>query len=43
MNIIETKNLTKSYADFTAVSGVNLRFLYKGIIINHNKNRASLH
>lgn len=21
----------------------NLRFLYKGIIINHNKNRASLH
>lgn len=24
MNIIETKNLTKSYADFTAVSGVNL-------------------
>ena len=20
-----------------------LRFLYKGIIINHNKNRASLH
>ena len=24
MNIIETKNLTKSYADFTAVSNVNL-------------------
>lgn len=24
MNIIETENLTKSYADFTAVSGVNL-------------------
>lgn len=24
MNIIETKNLTKSYADFTAVSGINL-------------------
>lgn len=24
MNIIETKNLTKSYADFTAVSGVSL-------------------
>lgn len=24
MNIIETKNLTKSYTDFTAVSGVNL-------------------
>ena len=25
--------------------GVNVwfRFLYKGIIINHNKNRASLH
>lgn len=24
MNIIETKNLTKTYADFTAVSGINL-------------------
>lgn len=24
MNIIETQNLTKSYTDFTAVSGVNL-------------------
>ncbi len=24
MNIIQTKNLTKSYADFTAVSGVNI-------------------
>ena len=24
MNIIETQNLTKSYADFTAVSGINL-------------------
>ena len=24
MNIIETNNLTKSYADFTAVSGINL-------------------
>ena len=24
MNIIETKNLTKSYADFTAVSGIGL-------------------
>ena len=24
MNIIETNNLTKSYADFPAVSGVNL-------------------
>ena len=24
MNIIETQNLTKSYADFTAVSNVNL-------------------
>ena len=24
MNIIETKNLSKSYADFTAVSGINL-------------------
>ena len=22
---------------------VKVRFLYKGIIINHNKNRASLH
>ena len=24
MNIIETQNLTKSYADFTAVSGIDL-------------------
>ena len=24
MNIIETRDLTKSYADFTAVSGINL-------------------
>lgn len=24
-------------------AGVDFRFLYKGIIINHNKNRASLH
>lgn len=24
-------------------SRAQLRFLYKGIIINHNKNRASLH
>ena len=24
-------------------AGISLRFLYKGIIINHNKNRASLH
>lgn len=23
--------------------GVSIRFLYKGIIINHNKNRANLH
>lgn len=22
---------------------VGIRFLYKGIIINHNKNRANLH
>lgn len=22
---------------------IEIRFLYKGIIINHNKNRASLH
>ena len=25
------------------VIGTLIRFLYKGIIINHNKNRASLH
>ncbi len=31
MNIIETKNLTKSYADFTAVSGVNLH-IQKGCV-----------
>ena len=24
-------------------NGENIRFLYKGIIINHNKNRANLH
>ena len=24
-------------------SGNKFRFLYKGIIINHNKNRANLH
>lgn len=26
-----------------ALSQAEVRFLYKGIIINHNKNRASLH
>lgn len=31
MNIMETKKLTKSYADFTAVSGVNLH-IPKGIV-----------
>lgn len=31
MNIIETKNLTKSYADFTAVSGVSLH-VQKGTV-----------
>lgn len=31
MNIIETKNLTKSYADFTAVSGINLH-ISKGTV-----------
>ena len=31
MNIIETKNLTKSYADFTAVSGINLH-IPKGVV-----------
>lgn len=25
------------------LAGVTFRFLYKGIIINHNKNRANLH
>lgn len=25
------------------VAGGYIRFLYKGIIINHNKNRANLH
>lgn len=27
----------------TIVLDKSIRFLYKGIIINHNKNRASLH
>ncbi len=31
MNIIETKNLTKSYTDFTAVSGINLH-IPKGVV-----------
>ena len=31
MNIIETKNLTKVYGDFTAVSGVNLH-IQKGTV-----------
>lgn len=31
MNIIETKNLTKSYVNFTAVSGINLHIL-KGTV-----------
>ncbi len=31
MNVIETKNLTKSYADFTAVSGVSLH-IPKGVV-----------
>ena len=34
-------------SDLPAITPVNLqtyfRFLYKGIIINHNKNRANLH
>jgi len=28
---------------FWMYSMLDLRFLYKGIIINHNKNRANLH
>lgn len=34
-----TTRLDIAYDDFSGT----LRFLYKGIIINHNKNRASLH
>lgn len=35
--------LFSSRYDHTLVYAKNIRFLYKGIIINHNKNRASLH
>lgn len=31
MNIIETNHLTKSYADFTAVSGVSLHIPKGGV------------
>ena len=41
MNIIETKNLTKSYADFTAVSGVNLH-IPKGTVIKQSSLWATL-
>lgn len=42
---IEThKKLSKwIIGTFTACILIYLRFLYKGIIINHNKNRANLH
>ena len=36
---IAPNTMTKLSRDET----VTLRFLYKGIIINHNKNRANLH
>ena len=40
-------NKTKHYKDINIFSEgfakELLRFLYKGIIINHNKNRANLH
>ena len=36
--------IEKNYIDVALdYSKVNIRFLYKGIIINHNKNRANLH
>ena len=38
------KDLTQQeLSDLSHVSVKQIRFLYKGIIINHNKNRASLH
>lgn len=37
--IIRFRRQGFGYADI----GRELRFLYKGIIINHNKNRANLH
>ena len=36
MQQILVDHISKSFGD-------TVRFLYKGIIINHNKNRASLH
>ena len=35
--------LRKSGKKQTPLHIVSVRFLYKGIIINHNKNRANLH
>ena len=38
----EKRNISL-YDAIIGLSPVYLRFLYKGIIINHNKNRANLH
>ena len=40
MNIIETQNLTKSYADFTAVSNVNLHIPKGAVYGFHDPNGA---
>lgn len=38
MSILELE-----YKNIRKISSLQIRFLYKGIIINHNKNRANLH
>ena len=37
------ESLYEKYGDPIGDNGEYVRFLYKGIIINHNKNRANLH
>ena len=41
----KAKHCAKRKVEYLAMDGneVSIRFLYKGIIINHNKNRANLH
>ena len=45
VNLIQKQylNIPQYPQQFDKYFGKQLRFLYKGIIINHNKNRANLH
>lgn len=44
LEVIYCRNNNLSAVDFSTNSNLKfIRFLYKGIIINHNKNRANLH